>query len=304
MLLPFGIWSDTLINRALHHQLNLVFNDPVVADSVATAVLDEFNRSRWTMRIGATTALFTLSYFLAIITLRPLRKIFDTQRHFIANASHELRTPLAIMRTTSEVTLMNSNLSQREAIKSVKTNLDEIKRMTDTLQVLLSFSGYNRVDKVNFTRVNLYEVVSKAVRMIKPAVAAKKIRLIFSGQNPAVISGNLTALEELVLNLLKNAVTYTSAGGLVDIAIQRGEGNTVSLTVKDTGIGIPEEDLPYIFDPFYRGANYALVKETGHTGLGLAIVKEIANLHRAKVEVRSEQGIGTAFSVKFSGAKG
>lgn len=297
-----GLLLDNLITDAIRRILAANLSDPNVAEAVASAIIAEELKIIWLTRLAIIIAMAVVAYILAGITLGPIRRAFESQRHFVANASHELRTPLAIMRTTSEVTLMNHELTSREAMRTVKNNLEEIKRMSDTLQVLLNFSGYNRAEQLRFSPVNLYDVILRAVRLVKPAAQTKDLRLIFSGHTPAVIEGNATALEELTLNLLKNAITYTPRGGLIN-AVITNEGSTVSLVVKDTGVGIPEIDLPHIFDPFYRGANHSLVQNPGSTGLGLAIVKEIANLHRAKIEVRSEPSMGTAFSVKFAAKK-
>lgn len=289
------------MTRAVNHQLRLVFEDQTVADAVAFNITKEFNRSGWTIRLGGTVALFTLSFLIATITLRPLKKAFRSQQNFIASASHELRTPLAVMRTTSEVALMNSELGEQEMIKTIRGNLNEIKRITDTLYVLLNFANYSRAEPLRFMPVNLYDAVSRAVELIRPIADAQKVQLVFSGRNYPTVKGNAVALEELAINLLKNAVAYTPKGGVVEVTIHEEGANRILFTVKDTGIGIPENDLPYIFDPFFRGNNSVTARrENPGTGLGLAIVREIANLHQAKLEVKSELGLGTAFFVRFA----
>lgn len=302
LLVGASLLTDNLLVDAIRQILIANLPDPNTAEAVASTLIAEELRIIWLTRFVIIIAMAVVSYVLAVITLGPIRQAFESQRHFIANASHELRTPLAIMKTTSEVALMDRSLTPKDALKTVKSNLEEIKRMSDTLQVLLSFSGYSRAEQIRFSPVNFYDAVSRAIEIARPAARNKKIRLLFSGENPSVVEGNRAALEELTLNLLKNAIAYTPEGGTIDVSINNQAGK-VWLSVKDTGIGIPEMDLPHIFDPFYRGANYAVAKNTGSVGLGLAIVKQIANLHQAKVDVKSEPSFGTDVSVRFAALK-
>jgi len=132
--------------------------------------------------------------------------------------------------------------------------------------------------------------------------ATKGVTLTFANDGAAVVSGDPVALEEMVINLLKNAVHYTPRGGTVALTIMRGEKERhrrVTLTVRDTGVGIPRGDLPRLFEPFYRGKNSVVLRDNQSMGLGLAIVKDIVHLHHANIFVESEVGKGTSVSVRF-----
>ena len=111
-----------------------------------------------------------------------------------------------------------------------------------------------------------------------------------------MVYGNVTALEEMILNIIKNALTYTPKGGSVEVSIKH-TFDEVLLSVRDTGLGIPANDLPHIFEPFYKASN-TIEKKEG-VGLGLAIVREIATMHRAHIDVKSKIDKGTTFYVHF-----
>lgn len=144
--------------------------------------------------------------------------------------------------------------------------------------------------------VNLSQVTSKAINILQKRAGEKGVELRLSDKGVAVVYGNVTALEEMILNIIKNAITYTPRGGVIEVGIKH-TFDEVLLSVRDSGLGIPADDLPHIFEPFFRASN-TLDKKEG-VGLGLAIVREIALMHRAHVEVKSKIGKGTTFFVNF-----
>jgi signal transduction histidine kinase len=271
---------------------------------IAQAVNTEVAKMNLVVGLWAVFTLVVSSYVLAGVTLWPIRKAMEKQRRFIANVAHELRTPLSVMKMEAEVTLRDATaLRQEELVDVVKSNLEEVDNLAKITQFLLDFSHLeSRLSTLALSRVDVFETVAKAVKTMEKIAAEKQVVLtLLPAPTPPVIAlGNATALEEMTLNLLKNAVNYTRPGGTVTVWLSpRRAYSGAILTIQDTGIGIPPEDMKNLFEPFYRGKNARDRGKDHDTGLGLAIVKEIANLHRATVSVKSALGHGTTVSVRF-----
>jgi signal transduction histidine kinase len=253
--------------------------------------------------IGLVLIIFAtaIGYFLSSRALGPIRHMFRAQRRFIADASHELRTPLSIMKTNSEVALMEgSELKAEEAIETLTSNMEEIDRMSKLIEQLLSMSFYdNRMIEIPSAPVNFSQVVSGTVDKIQSLARQKNVKLIMEKADPLTIVGNPTALEQLVMNLVKNAIVYTPSGGKVHVSVER-DGKQGRLNVEDTGIGISPEDLPNVFNPFYKTDKAARMSDG--TGLGLTIVKKIVERHNGSIDVESEPGKGTHFTVSLPAA--
>lgn len=265
-----------------------------------------FNRAQargdLTLALAIAVAAVVVGYFLSGIALRPIKSAMLAQKRFIADASHELRTPLSIMKTNSEVALLEGeNLTRQDMTSAIKSNLEEIDRMSHILQNLLNISqSYTHSVTITFNRVNLAEVAAAALRAADRLAAPKKIRLNVARSDSAIIWGNETALEEMILNLLKNAIFYTPEGGLVTIWVKSNPPENIELMVKDTGIGISTKDLPHIFEPFYKADKARIRRSEGiSSGLGLTIVREIVKKHKGSITVQSAVGKGTMVSISF-----
>lgn len=219
-------------------------------------------------------------YFLAGKTLNPIQKMMDEQKEFVGNASHELRTPLASLKSQIEVALRAKKMTTKEYKNQLMSNLEDINQMARLSNYLLKLNKYQNI-KIEFKKVDLSEVVIKAL-----GKRGAKLNLQHS-----TVMGDGDSLTELVSILIDNAIKY-------------GNNKEINLSLKnkilkitDHGMGIPENDLPHIFDRFYRGD-----KARSHDGygLGLSIAKQIADNHNAKIKVESKLGVGTTFKVIFS----
>ena len=246
--------------------------------------------------------LFAVSaYFFTEFALRPVKRAADLQKRFIAIVSHELRTPLTIMKNTSEIALRNSeSLDHEKALRIIESNLEETNKLSQTVQFLLTFSLLRTQKRIpEMQTVNLSEVVSKIMPVLEKESEEREVKFSFSSSVPGNVLGSPIALEGLVLNLARNAIAHTLSDGQVSLAISQNKSHT-RLQVTDTGSGIAKKDLPYIFEPFYRGKNEDRNEDTYKGfGLGLSIVKEIAEFHRATITVDSRENIGTTFIVTF-----
>jgi heavy metal sensor kinase len=217
-------------------------------------------------------------------------------RQFSGDVSHELRTPLTIIRGEIEV-LLRKERSGEEYRAVLNSTLEEAHNMEAIIDDLLLLSRIGASARLAGEPVRLAEIAARVTEGRGPAAARKGVALALDAAAPGMVTGDPSLLERLAANLIDNAIRYTPTGGRIEVKIEEAEDRTV-FTVRDTGIGIPPESLPRIFDRFYV-VDPARSKENGGTGLGLSIVQSVAARHGATIEVRSEVGCGTAFEVRF-----
>ena len=226
-----------------------------------------------------------------------LESSFKQMKQFSSDASHELKTPLTAMKGQIEVALRKER-KRDEYKKILKSALEEIDKLQETIDNLLLLSQMgSQNSKLSFKKIQLDEILLEAFEEIETLAKRKKLSLILKRVDQVDIEGDVTLIKRLFVNLIDNAIKYTRQGGKVEISLQK-EGNFAIFNVKDTGIGIHDNALPYIFDRFYR-VNKARSRETGGSGLGLAIAKWIVEAQKGKIEVSSKVGKGSLFIVSF-----
>jgi two-component system phosphate regulon sensor histidine kinase PhoR len=226
-----------------------------------------------------------------------LTRVADMRRDFVGNVSHELKTPLAAIRGFAE-TLRDGALDEPPvARRFTERILEQCRRLQALLDDLLTLSRLETVALREREPVELEDLVRRAVDVLAPLAREKRVEVdVVTTRIPAVL-GEADAMERLVLNLLENALKYNRPDGRVTVLLS-APGPEVLLEVRDTGIGIPPESLPRIFERFYR-VDKGRAREEGGTGLGLAIVKHVAQAHGGQVEVDSRLGRGTTFRVRL-----
>jgi len=235
---------------------------------------------------------------LAMYDLTPIRRLEQVRRDFVANVSHELRTPLTIVGGYTETLVDDADVpvaSRQAFLQTILSNTRRMQRIVDDLLDLSRIeSGGWRPNPV-WCRVP--DVVADVMLAVKPVASAKDV-VVRADIAPDAerLSADPTALRQVLGNLVENAVRHTAAGTVRIVA--RREGATVTLTVIDTGIGIPAEHLPRIFERFYR-VDPARSREQGGTGLGLAIVRHLVESHGGTVTAESVAGDGTAISTTW-----
>jgi heavy metal sensor kinase len=224
-----------------------------------------------------------------------LETSFRQVQQFSADASHELRTPLTVMKGETELALRRPR-SPEEYGLVLESNLEEIDRMARIVEDLLFLSRAD-LGEVSMERqlVRLDALVEDIQRQAAVLGHEHGIEVLIEANQPVTVLGDDLRLRELILNIVENAVRYSRAGGQVKMALTR-EGSVVHLTVSDQGIGISREAQGRIFDRFYR-ADEARAHSPKGTGLGLAICKWIADVHQGHIEVESEPGKGSRFTV-------
>ncbi len=247
-----------------------------------------------------------ISFLLSDSTLASIKEILRAQKRFISDASHELRTPLAIMKTSSEIALLGGkHIEPEEAKETLSSNIEEIDRMSRIIESLLSLSYYeSQGSEVKFEKINLSELVTSTIEEIKVLTKKKSQTLTIIKADPGYIMGSPIAIEQIVINLIKNSIAYTPANGNITVSITCKDSiihkfNVLELEVKDTGIGISEKDLLNVFHPFYKAERARDILEPESSGLGLTIVKKIVERHKGSIIIKSALGKGTTITIAF-----
>ena len=224
-----------------------------------------------------------------------LEEAFVKERRFVADASHELRTPLAVIQAETSLVLEKPR-SQDEYRRALELVGQEVGYMSEIIGKLLvlarSDAGF---EPLNFQEVNIAGLLGELSQDVEALAQEKGLRLSFGPMDGVTVKGDRVRLRQLFLNILDNALRYTPAGGSITGSVIRKDDQAVA-SISDTGIGIAEEHLPFIFDRFYR-ADKVRTDGEGGTGLGLSIATSIAKMHGGTIEVASQAGAGTIFRI-------
>lgn len=237
---------------------------------------------------------FSILLFLQDITEEKRLEII--KKDFVANVSHELRTPLASIKGYSETLLdggIDEKETQKEFLRVIDRHATRMARLIDDLLTLSRLESHQMT--IVSAPVDIKELILATTDGFRMQAMDKGLKI--SADIPdglPKVSGDKDRIEQVVVNLLDNAIKYTPTGGRVRVAAC-AKNKAVQVDITDTGIGIPAEDMPRIFERFYR-VDKARSRELGGTGLGLAIVKHIINAHNGKLNVESKPGKGSTFS--------
>jgi len=245
--------------------------------------------------ILAATAVF--GYVVARMTLSPTRTALGAQRRFVSNIAHELRTPLSIIKTNLEISLLESDLDPKFR-KTIRSNIEEVDRISQIINNLLSMSTFLQPEKMEFTDIDIGVVTDHVLKTLMPLAEYKDITVTVKKSEYNMVLGNASALDQIVANIFKNAVTFTPSGGKIHITIVPDYRGSINFVVEDTGIGMNQKELKSIFEPFYR-TEYSRNRAFGGSGLGLSIVSELVRLHHGKISIHSAIGKGTTVFISF-----
>lgn len=217
------------------------------------------------------------------------------RREFTANVSHELKSPLQAIMGSAE--LMENNLIKQEDMPRFIGHIrSEAERLMVLIDDIIRLSQLDEGGELPAEDVDLFALAEETLSVLKKKAEDQKILMELKGE-PVVIHGVRRLLSEIIYNLCDNALIYNKEGGTVTVSV-KNDKTSVVLSVKDTGIGIPEEHRNRVYERFYR-VDKSHSKETGGTGLGLSIVKHAAQYHGASIEMNSEEGKGTEFILRF-----
>ncbi|WP_028777790.1 sensor histidine kinase [Shimazuella kribbensis] len=244
----------------------------------------------------AVIATITAGYFLAGRALVPIRKSWEKQQEFIADASHELRTPLATIQLNTELLLRYPSSTIQQKSPEISRVLKETRRMsklvTDLLTLARTDSSQVQIQKVNLT---VDKVAMEVLEMFKPIASIKGITFTFDMESDLQWVGDEERFRQLLVILLDNAVKYNVPQGSIFLSCKKNK-NKIEIVIKDTGIGIHEDDAPSIFDRFYRGDK---ARSHGGTGLGLSIAKWIVDTHHGRIFLDQTYRNGTCIIVSM-----
>jgi two-component system, OmpR family, sensor kinase len=226
--------------------------------------------------------------------LSRLERSFETQKRFTADVSHEIGTPLTTLKGETEVALLE-NRTAEEYKRILLSNLEEIEYLSQIFNNLLVLARADVGEQQVAPEVLSIDVVMRGLfERFHPMAEASGIDYRLEIEKPVFVLGDQTAIEQIVSNLLQNALRYTVRGGAVSMRVSISGNEQVRIEISDNGIGIPEADLPHIFERFYRARNARLRRSDG-SGLGLSISNLLAVSLGGTIEVKSETGVGSKF---------
>jgi heavy metal sensor kinase len=222
---------------------------------------------------------------------------YQQASRFTADASHELRTPLTVMRGELESIMRQPHVTGelRDQIGSV---LEETERLAHITAELLAIAQLEAGEaKIEHATFDLAELGQSTLEQMQLLAEEKYLAVTMDAPQPVFVVGDAARLKQVIVNLLDNAIKYTMTGGTITFSVKAAPPTAI-LSVKDNGIGIPSEELPHVFERFYR-ADKVRSRSSHGAGLGLSIVQIICQAHGGTVQVQSEKGIGTTVTVEL-----
>jgi len=225
-------------------------------------------------------------------------QVDDRRKKFVSNVSHELKTPMTSMKIVSDTLLSQEHWDEsvyREFLLDINDEIVRLNKIIDSLLYLVKVEKEDISLEYSITYVNY--LIEKVIKTLNPIAVSKGIEIKFITSNKVQIQLDQEKIQQCLLNIIGNAVKYTPKNGKVVVELLELK-DSVSILVKDTGMGIPEKDIPFIFDRFYR-VDEARARQTGGTGLGLSISQQIVQLHQGTIVISSEVNIGTCVSISL-----
>jgi len=254
----------------------------------------------------ASLFLWAIMRFLASMCLKPVEKAWEQQKNFIADASHELKTPLTVILTNNGILQSHKDETVESQMQWIHSTGEEASHMRELVEKLLLLAKTDNMSRKNlFEDVNLSDIAMQSALQFEPVAFEKGVSLVTDIEKDIYIKGDAVAINQIVHILLDNAVKYAGVGGEAVLTLKKKRayhlkrfiGYDIYLSAKNTGAPIPEEDMPHIFERFYR-SDKARTSGSGY-GLGLSICKNLASLHGADIDVTSDAENGTVFTVIF-----
>jgi heavy metal sensor kinase len=264
-----------------------------------TAAANEIDAAKFHQRLAVVNPDDELGKLAGTLNgmLDRLERSFDEMRRFTADASHELRTPLAVIRNEAEVALGQplNDVEKQELLGNILEECQRLTWITDQLLILCrQDAGVSQLPRES---VDFAELVKGVTDTMRPLAESKGQRLTTATNGAVVVQGDPVRLRHVIYNLVDNAIKYTPLRGSVNVSIAVRD-SVARLVVADTGIGIPPEHLPHVFERFYR-VDKARSRAEGGAGLGLSIVQSIVAAHGGSVEIASQPGSGTQCVVEI-----
>jgi two-component system, OmpR family, sensor histidine kinase CiaH len=260
------------------------------------------NRLRVTLILvgaGGGVVATLAGFFLADRFLRPIRLSWQRQTDFVADASHEMRTPLSVIQANLGLVMEHTHQTVDENLEWINNAMSEARRLSKLVQDLLTLARADtETIPIERTPVCISDVVLQVVDLFDPIMVAREIQLNADVTPGLMMVGDRDRLHQLMVILFDNASKFTPPGGKVDVVVN-ARFHTVYVEITDTGCGIPPNELPRVFDRFYRADPARHHGAQGGAGLGLAIAKWIVHSHQGKIHITSEVAKGTTVLLSF-----
>ncbi|WP_055748056.1 sensor histidine kinase [Brevibacillus choshinensis] len=259
---------------------------------------------KWTLTVIAILLLglaALIGYWFSGRAMVPIDRSYKRQKDFTTDASHELRTPLSVILSSAEILQEKKESLPAFHQTVLQSMVDEIHRMSRLIDDLLTLarSDVETNQKLSFQPIDLRSLIAEVADRMQIKAVDKEVTVVNQVELDSVhLLGHSDSIRQLFYILLDNAVKYSEQGGKVEIDAVKEGTNKVAYSVRDYGNGIPEEDLPYVFERFYR-ADKARSRDVEGTGLGLAIAAQIVKMHKGQISVKSSKEQGTQFTVVF-----
>lgn len=261
------------------------------------------NQLFWVLIFGGMSTLILIGlggFWLSQKAIEPIEKSFSRLRQFTADASHELRGPVTAIKASVDVMQCHperihpKDAKKLAAISSASTQMGQL---IEDLLFLARTDNSGDIPARKRTKIALHNILQDLVVLLEPIAQEKKIILGYQIMPNIYIFGDRSQLNRLFSNLIQNALQYTPAGGMVNVSLSK-QNRSALVSVEDTGIGIAPEQIPFVFDRFWR-ADKARTRREGGTGLGLSIANAIAQSHNGRIAVTSQVNEGSCFQVRI-----
>ncbi|WP_165251934.1 HAMP domain-containing sensor histidine kinase [Adlercreutzia sp. ZJ304] len=296
-------------NSGLLEDVGLYFERRETSNGTLIAYADESNVDTWKslawtlvgVGVAVLLAFLVINIFFSWWALRPAQKAWDQQTQFVADASHELKTPLTVILANMAIVKSQPDATAAEQSQWIESTQTEAKRMQQLVNDMLDLARPENATRAEMPHVptDLTDLVETEVLQFESVAFERGVVLESELAPNTHVLGNPARLQRMVSTLIDNACKYANENGSVNVTLSTARGKDAKLTVRNTGAPIPSEDLPHVFDRFYR-ADKARTSGKGGYGLGLAIAQEIAHEHGGDITVESSEGSsGTAFIVKL-----
>lgn len=292
----FGIRKDIKGEKITEYIKDYDFNRFLNDEETNEQEIKLLNPIQRELRIKKAPIVYDLEKIGKVITVQDItdiKRLENMRSQFVANVSHELKTPLTSIKGFAEtLRYVEDDATRKKFLDIINKEAERLSRLINDILVLSKIESESIGEEEEFYPNNEIEDV---IHMVKALAESKNINVVLQQTNTNLLYGDKDRFLQLVLNLVENGIKYSNPGSTV-IVRSYSENNYYVLEVEDNGIGIPKEDLPRIFERFYRVDK---ARKSGGTGLGLAIVKHIVKCFNGDIEIKSELGVGSKFTVKI-----
>ena len=292
-------WLSVIFTFVIIIFLSKGITKPLIKMKEATSQISKGNFSV-SIPVTSNDELGDLAKTIELLAM-DLNYLKKERNQFLASISHELRTPLTYIKGYADI-VKKRNLSKEEREKYLTIIVEETNRLANLIKELFDLA---KLDQNSFIiekeTINLNQFFAKMEQKFTPIFHEKQMEFTMNYERNLYLIADSLKLEQIIFNLLDNSMKYSPSGGKVSLAVWEYKSE-IHISIKDNGKGIPEKDIPYIFNRFYR-VDKSRTRTLGGTGLGLAIVKELVNAHGAEILVKSKENVGTEFILIFKEGK-